>query len=148
MANSSASLTDSQRFDQSRYKYWSEDYVRFSDLDALGHVNNNAIGEYFENSRAIMFKETLPGWPHRQQLFVLAHISIDYRAELHMPASLRIGTRVLGFGKSSMRMCSAIFKGEKGLAYAETVSVLIEHASRKPIEISPELRKVLMKYGD
>ena len=29
-------ITDTQRFNQARYKHWGKDYVRFSDLDALG----------------------------------------------------------------------------------------------------------------
>ena len=144
---SSSPLTDAQRFDPARYKHWAEDYVRFSDLDALRHVNNNAIGEYFENARAVLFMETTPDWPHRAHIFVLAHISIDYRHELHMPADLRIGSCVTGFGRTSMRMASAIFHNKVGIAYAETVSVLIEEKSRQPVEIPPELRKVLMKYG-
>ena len=142
------SPTDAERFDHVRYKHWSEDYVRFSDLDALGHVNNNAIGEYFENARALLFMQVLPKWPHREQLFVLARIAIDYRHELHMPANLRVGTRVLGFGRTSMRMASALFNDKTGIAYAETVSVLIEHKSRQPIEIPSELRKILSAYGD
>ena len=143
-----ASPTDAERFDPARYKHWSEDYVRFSDLDALGHVNNNAIGEYFENARALLFMQVLPKWPYREQLFVLARIAIDYRHELHMPANLRVGTRVLGFGRTSMRMASALFNDKTGIAYAETVSVLIEHKSRQPVEIPAELRKILSAYGD
>jgi len=144
----SGPIDDTQRFDPTRYKHWAEDHVRFSDLDALGHTNNNAIGEYFENARAVLFMEVTPSWPHRDQLFVLARVAIDYRHELHMPAHVRIGTRVLGFGRTSMRMASALFHEKIGIAYAETVSVLIEEKSRKPVEIPAELRKVLTKYGD
>jgi acyl-CoA thioester hydrolase len=140
-------IDDTQRFDPARYRHWADDHVRFSDLDPLGHTNNNAIGEYFENARAALFMEVTPSWPHRDTIFVLARISIDYRHELHMPAELRIGTCVLGFGRTSMRMASALFFAKTGIAYAETVSVLIEEKSRKPVEIPAELRAVLMKYG-
>ena len=129
-------MDDARRFDVKRYKHWAKDYVRFNqNLDALGHTNNNAIGEYFENARAILFTEVTPDWPHRAQIFVLARIAIDYRHELHMPAELRIGTCVTGFGRTSMLMASALFHGDIGIAYAETVSVLIEEKSRKPVEI-------------
>ena len=142
------SITDTRRFDTNRYKHWAKDYVRFSDLDALGHTNNNAIGEYFENARAGLFMEVTPRWPHRDQIFVLARISIDYRHELHIPADLRIGTCVTGFGRTSMLMASALFHGDIGIAYAETVSVLIEESSRKPAEIPADLRQTLMKYTE
>src|SRR6185312_8655715 len=100
-------ITDGHRFNAARYKHWAKDYVRFSDLDPLGHTNNNAIGEYFENARASLFMEVTPLWPRREQIFVLARISIDYRHELHIPADLRIGSCVCGFGSTSMRMASA-----------------------------------------
>jgi acyl-CoA thioesterase FadM len=47
-----------------------------------------------------------------------------------------------------MRMASAIFHNGKGLAHAETVSVLIENKTRKPVEIPAELRKVLAAYSE
>src|SRR5580698_10092311 len=127
------SLTDAQRFDPARYKHWAKDYVRFSDLDPLGHTNNNAIGEYFENARAALFMKVTPNWPHRDQLFVLARTAIDFRRELHMPAALRIGTTILSVGRTSMTLANALFRGADGLASCESVSVLIDKASRKPV---------------
>jgi acyl-CoA thioester hydrolase len=141
-------VTDTHRFDTNRYKHWSKDYVRFSDLDPLGHTNNNAIGEYFENARAALFVEVTPSWPRGNQIFVLARISIDYRHELHLPADLRIGTCVTGFGRTSMRMASAVFHDKIGIAYAETVSVLIDETSREPVEIPADLRQILSKYAE
>jgi acyl-CoA thioester hydrolase len=148
MSTETSKITDAERFNPALYKHWANDHVRFSDIDALGHTNNNAIGEYFENARAALFMEVTPLWPRRKDIFVLAHISIDYRHELHIPAQLRIGTRVLSFGRTSMRMASALFHEKIGIAHAETVSVLIEQDSRKPMEIPADLRKMLMKYGE
>jgi acyl-CoA thioester hydrolase len=141
-------MQDSRQFDIKRYKHWVEDHVRFSDLDALGHTNNVAIGEFFENARAILFMEVTPRWPYRDQIFVLAHIGIDYRREMHMPAKLRIGTCVTGFGRTSMRMASALFHEGNGIAYAETVSVLIDEASRQPAPIPIDLQEKLAVYMD
>jgi acyl-CoA thioesterase FadM len=46
-----------------------------------------------------------------------------------------------------MRMASALFHEQIGIAYAETVSVMIDETSRKPVEIPAELRKILQKYS-
>ena len=94
-------MDDAQRFDQRRYKHWIDDQVRFSDLDPLGHVNNNAIGQYFENARADLFIKATPDWPNRPQLFVLGRIAIDFRRELHIPAKLRIGASICQMGRTS-----------------------------------------------
>ena len=57
-----------------------KDYVRFSDLDPLGHTNNNAIGEYFENARAALFMEVIAE-------LAASRANIRARAHLHrLPA--------------------------------------------------------------
>ncbi|MFY9287681.1 MAG: thioesterase family protein [Alphaproteobacteria bacterium] len=140
-------MDDAQRFDMSRYKHWIEDHVRFSDLDPLGHVNNNSISQYFENARAALYQEVTPKWPHRDQIFVLARTSMDFRRELHYPAKLKIGTGVISLGRTSMTTCNALFRGVDGLAYGESVSVFIDNTTRKPIPIPDDLRKTLAKYG-
>jgi acyl-CoA thioester hydrolase len=139
-------MNDAVQFDLTRYKHWIDDNVRFSDLDPLGHVNNNAVGQYFENARAALYMEVTPHWPHRNEIFVLAHTSIDFRRELHYPAPLRIGTAVLKLGRTSMTLANALFRGTDGLAYGESVSVLIDSRTRKPIEIPEEFRSILTKY--
>jgi acyl-CoA thioester hydrolase len=139
-------MDDSERFNQKRYKHWIEDHVRFSDLDPLGHVNNNSIGQYFENARAALFMEVTPKWPYRDQLFILAHIGIDFRRELHYPAPLKIGTGILRLGRTSMTLANAVFRGTDGIAYCESVSVLINHKTREPIEIPSDLIATLSRY--
>ncbi len=139
-------MDDSQRFDPKRYKHWIDDRVRFSDLDPLNHVNNNAIGTYFENARAFFFHKITPQWPHGDHIFVLGRISIDFRRELHMPADLRIGTGVIKLGTTSMILCNALFRGDDGLAYCESVSVLINQTTRQPTPLPDDLRQKLQAY--
>ncbi len=140
-------MDDQQRFAQSRYKHWIKDQVRFSDLDPVGHVNNNAIGTYFENARADLYREVTPLWPHGEKFFVLARTAVDFRRELHLPAQLRIGTGVVSVGRTSMLLINALFRGDDGLAYCESVSVYIDSATRKPTEIPQDLRTLLRKYA-
>ncbi len=141
-------MEDSQRFNQKRYKHWINDHVRFSDLDPLGHVNNNAVGEYFENARAALFAIITPEWPYRNQIFVLANSSIDFRHELHLPAQLRIGTCVTHIGRTSMKLANALYHDDQGIAYCENVSVLIDKDTRKATELPAELRETLKSYLD
>lgn len=140
-------MDDKQRFDLARYKHWITDQVRFSDLDPLGHVNNNAIGTYFENARAFFFQEITPQWPLGDRIFILGRIAIDFRCELHMPANLHIGTGVVRIGRTSMVLANALFRGDTGLAACESVSVLIDAKTRKPMEIAEDLRARLREYA-
>lgn len=139
-------MDDLMRFDLRRYKHWIDDRVRFSDLDPLGHVNNNSVGQYFENARAAFYIEFTPKWPYGDALFVLAHTSIDFRKELHYPAALRIGTGIMKIGRTSITVVNGLFRDNEGIAYCESVSVLINHKTRQPHEISDELRSKISVY--
>lgn len=139
---------DDHRFNKVRYKHWLEENVRFSDLDALGHVNNNAIGEYFENARAALFAVITPGWPWCDEIFVLAQSGIDFRQELHLPAHLSIGSCITRIGRTSMNVANALFCEGRGLAYCESVSVLIKRSTRTPTPLPEVLRDTLKYYMD
>lgn len=122
------------------YKHWIDDAVRFSDLDPLGHVNNNAVGQYFENARAALFQELTPNWPHRDDVFVLAKTTINFHQELHLPARLRIGTGVIRVGRTSLTISNILMSEDRLIASGESVSVLILDASRRPVAISDDIR--------
>lgn len=130
-------------FGRETFKFWNDDHVRFSDLDALGHVNNLSIGQYFENARVALFTALMPNWPQRAQLFVLANLTIDYVRELHYPAKVQVGTRLIKFGRSSMYGAAAVFRGDDMIAACTTVSVFIDEKTRQPTEIPAALRELI-----
>jgi len=129
------------------YKFWQEDHVRFCDLDVIGHVNNLAMGSYFENARVALVRRVFPNWPNCETLFVLVQTRFDYFYELHYPAQLRIGTRLLSFGKSSMRLGAALFHGDDVIAQSTTVSVLINTQTRKPVLVPDSLRQAITELA-
>ena len=143
-------MTNADHFNRLRYSHWIKDHVRFSDLDPLGHVNNNAIGTYFENARAALFAILTPSWPYGNNIFVLARSAIDFRHELHYPAQLMVGSCVLKIGTTSMVLANALFNEDtgNGIAFCESVSVLIDKDSRKPVPLPPELRAKLEQFRD
>jgi acyl-CoA thioester hydrolase len=144
-------MDDTQHFNPAHYRYWGKDQVRFSDLDPVGHVNNNAIGQYFENARATLFIKVTPLWPQGDQFFVLGRTAIDFRRELHMPSPLLIGTSIARIGRTSITVNNALFRGEEarsenGIAYCESISVWIDRVTRKPVEIPASLREIMKPY--
>ena len=139
-------MDETKIFNTERYPLWTNDHVRFCDLDALGHVNNNAMGMYFENARAKLLSLITPGWPWGETLFVLVHTCITFRSELHMPARLRIGTCVTKVGNTSMHVANALFHGETPVAYSESTSVLIDGKTRAPVRLSEALRAIIEPY--
>lgn len=127
------------------YRFWWEERVRFNDLDALGHVNNNAIGVFFEQARIALlhgasgFREDDP-WT-----VVLARSVIDFKAELLYPNTVRIGVRMLRIGTSSLTLGCGIFLGDRCIATQEAVAVVVDRAAHRPTPIPEPLRAKLLE---
>ncbi len=133
--------------DPAQYKFWQEDHVRFGDLDVIGHVNNLAMGSYFENARVALLRKVFPNWPNGETLFVLVQTRFDYFYELNYPAQLRIGTRLLSFGRSSMRLGAALYHDKELVAQSTTVSALINQETRKPVMVPDDLRQEIIRLA-
>jgi len=129
------------------YRFWIEERVRFADLDALGHVNNNAIGVYFESGRVALMESCGGFRPDSPWTVVLARSVMEFKAELLYPATARIGVRVLRLGNTSLTLGSAIFSGDTCVATQEGVCVIVDPASHRPTPLTPELRAALAPYG-
>lgn len=128
------------------YHYWIDETVRFHDLDAYNHVNNNVIGIYFETSRMAWLEEVHPkGWLTDAH-FVLAKNTLTFLRELTYPNRIRVGQRILRLGESSMTTCGAIFANNSCVALGETVSVWIGNKTRRPEQIPESIRDALKRY--
>jgi acyl-CoA thioester hydrolase len=128
------------------YKFWTPEAVRFSDLDALGHVNNNAYGVYFETGRiAFMIASGVRADPADPAVFV-AHLEIDYLKELHFPNQLEVGVGVLALGTSSVRLGAALFCGEACHAVSQAVMVRIDKTTRCSTPLTAADRAMLAPY--
>lgn len=129
------------------YQYWTEETIRFHDMDAYNHVNNNVIGIYFETARMGWLEKLQPkGWLTPAH-FVLAKVTLEFLRELTYPNQIRIGNKILRIGNSSMTMASAIFCGPACMALCESVSVWINGKTRRPENISETMRSALKRYA-
>lgn len=107
--------------------------VRFTDLDVLGHVNNNVYLSYFEMARVHYFRELLGiDWDWKKHTVVLAKNEVEYVQPVllnHQPevfmSSEHIGTKsftltydlkVNGTIFAKGRSVLVAFDGEKGIS--------------------------------
>lgn len=131
------------------YPFWTEERVRFADLDINGHVNNIAFAIYAESGRAAFLAAT-GLWsvddPSRQS--VLAHVEIDYLQELKYPADLRVGLRVIEIGRTSFKLGAGIFRGDHCVALVRSVQVRIDARSKRPLALDEDEQRMLQAYGD
>jgi len=104
------------------YSHWASDTVRFSDQDAVGHVNNVAFAAYVETGRVAFGHGLHPGGDAGSS-FILAQLVIDYRAQAHYPGEIRIGTRLVAVGRTSFTLGHGVFKDDACIATARCVLV-------------------------
>lgn len=122
------------------YPFRIRENVRFRDLDSFGHVNNGVVATYFETARTNLFYDPRYGVaPPVDRGFFLAHIAIDYRAEISFPGKVDLGLGLLKFGTTSFTLAEALFRDDGVLAAtARAVLVSIDLRTRRPIPPAAE----------
>ncbi len=113
------------------YPHRAADIIRFSDLDAQGHVNNAVFATYFETGRVAMFREPDLGIGVPDATFVLVRQEIDFLRELHWPGDVVIGTAVAELGRTSFTMVQTIFSGDICAAAGRATLVMMDKNTRK-----------------
>src|SRR5919204_1746622 len=98
--------------------------IRWRDMDAYGHVNNAVYLTYLEECRDAWAQAVL-GKASDTWDFVLAHVGIDYRAELTQgDGAVIVRCALAGHGRSSVRTREEILKLD-GTVSANAESVIV-----------------------
>lgn len=132
--------TEPDLTDPATYAHWVTERVRFSDTDALGHVNNVAMAAHIESGR-ITYGMGLSATIDDGNTVILRRLEIDYLAEVHFPAELRIGARLLAVGRTSFTVGNGVFRDDRCVATSRAVLVVL--GSDGPTEIRGRRREVL-----
>lgn len=125
------------------FRHWSPVIIRYSDQDAMAHVNNTALATYVEAARTDYMYRLIQKGGMEGVEFILARLVIDYLRELHYPGSVDVGARVIRVGTKSVTTGYGVFRGETCYATSECVNVFYDMATRKT-RVPPEsVRAVL-----
>lgn len=124
---------DPARAERHRYPLWQEFTTRFGDLDPLGHVNNVAIAQLYEESRVWfgrMVMERAGAGLHR---LVLAAVSVHYLAETQYPEPVDIGIGVTRIGSSSYSLAQALYQRGRCVGLADATLVHAQPTGVQPL---------------
>lgn len=128
------------------YRFWIDDRVRFADVDALGHANNNAIGIYLEQGRVGLLASMGGFRPESPWTVVIARSTVDYRAELRFGDAVQVGMRVVKVGNTSVTLAAGVFSGDTCAATQECVCVIVDAQTHRPTPIGDAMRAALAAY--
>jgi acyl-CoA thioester hydrolase len=123
------------------FPYRLTDNVRFADLDPNQHVNNAVYATYFETGRVTLMKDLKFGLMPSGLAWIMVRLDIHFRAELKWPGTIEMGLGVSKFGRTSVTFDQVVFSETRCVASSQSVSVLIDEISRRPVPLTDEIRK-------
>jgi acyl-CoA thioester hydrolase len=121
------------------FPYRLTDNVRFADLDPNQHVNNAVYATYFETGRVTLMKDRSYGLMPEGLAWIMVRLDIHFRAELRWPGVIEMGLGVSKFGRTSVTFDQVVFSQGQCVASAQSVTVLINEATRKPTALTSEI---------
>lgn len=130
-------------------KFLSKQFVRWDDLDAMGHVNNAKFLTYAQEARFLWATEEFSGAMRETSLIemVVARAEVDFIEPIYeggrfVDVEITIGK----IGNSSFNMLFTI--GDQGKVFAKvmTVQVAVSTETMKSRPLTDKEREFLIKY--
>lgn len=129
------------------FPFWTRITIRFGDMDRMQHINNLAVGEFFETARVEFREKIHPPLDISEGVgIVIRRICIDFVGQAHYPGEVAVGTRVLRLGNSSYTLGQGVFQDGRCFATTETISVFADSRAGKSAPLPAGLRAALEKY--
>lgn len=125
--------------------------LRFSDMDAFGHINNAKFLTYIEEARVKYFDEIVK-WEYDWSKYgiILARVEIDYKVPGYFKDSLIVQTRCSRIGNKSLTLEYQLVKkeNEKDTIISSALSVLVmyDYENGNSIQVPGEWKAAIEKF--
>ncbi len=122
--------------------------VRYSDVDAMNHVNNAVHVTYLEIARLRLWQQRFGFTGSARDIpIIIARVAVDYRSPIGLEQPVEIGIRVSEIGRTSFTFRYRVEAAGLLAAEAETVQVCFDYAAGRPVPIDGDLRRQLEALG-
>ncbi|MDP4797727.1 MAG: acyl-CoA thioesterase [Crocinitomicaceae bacterium] len=120
--------------------------VRFTDLDVLGHVNNNIYLSYFEMARVHYFRELLGiNWDWQKFGIVIAKNEVEYLKSVLLQHEPQITVFTAQLGTKSFTLSYELRVNNEVYAKGQSVQVCFDATTQSSIPIPDQMRFALEK---
>ncbi len=126
--------------------------VRWSDLDAYGHVNNALVYDYVQQARITATTSWDPtmaraGTAGSDRLWLVARQDVDYIAQLpHRIEPYEMRVAPVKLGGSSITLSTEFVDPESGVLFARARTVLVSaDLSGRPVDLGERTRALLQE---
>jgi acyl-CoA thioester hydrolase len=118
--------------------------IRWSDVDAYGHVNNVKFYEYLQEARIAFLMQVNDAGPAGRRGYVVARLDVDYRRPLvFRPEPIAVESWVTRVGRSSYDLRSRVVDGSETFADAHTVMVAFDSLAQQSRPLDNDERVAL-----
>lgn len=123
--------------------------IRFNDIDALGHINNNVYFSYFDLGKTTYLEEIRPmsvSWT--QGLIVVAHIDVDFFAPVYYKEKIAVESKVIKLGDKSGVFLQQIRNMETNEVKCRCQSVFVTYdaLTQSSIPVPDDWRTAISEY--
>ncbi|MBW4891341.1 acyl-CoA thioesterase [Mucilaginibacter sp. HMF5004] len=133
------------------FKYKTPIHIRFSDMDAFGHVNNAIYLTYFEIARGDYWTNIIE-WDWDEMGIILGRSEIDYRKPITLNDTIVCYVRTSRVGNSSFDveyiLSKVVDDKEDICTTGKTVCISYDYKSNKSMPIPDKQRKKMIAYDE
>ena len=135
----------------SDYNYKTPITIRFSDIDAVGHVNNAVYLTYFEDARLNYWREAI-NWNLRLRGIIVGRSEVNYLKPITLDDKIFCYVRTTRMGNSSFDIMHVLVRvtpnGEEICTTGKTVCISYDYSSNKSIPIPSAERHRMIEYDE
>lgn len=119
---------------------------RFAETDALGHINNNTYGLWFEAGREPIFRLFMPDLNVKKWNLIMAHSSVDFLKEVFWGYEVVVKTAIAKVGNSSFEIKHAIYQNENLCTMGKAILIHYDFISKSSIILPSDIREELESH--
>lgn len=125
--------------------------IRFGDIDAMGHINNNIYFSYFDLGKTAYFDLIRPmavSWT--EGLIVVAHVEVDFLSPIFYKEKIVVETKIKKLGEKSGVFLQQLrsVKNNEIKSRCESVFVAYNASTQSSMLIPDEWREVISSYEE
>ena len=120
---------------------------RFCETDALGHINNTVVAQWFEGARDPVFQWFTPKLEVHKWVLILARTVVDFHAELQYGEKVLLKTYISRIGNSSFVIRQEAWQQDTKCASGTATMVYFDYDQKKSKQITGEIRQQMLKHA-
>ena len=119
---------------------------RFSDTDALGHINNTMVPIWFEGARDPVFRLFMPELDTQNWQLILAKIDVVYVGQLFYGNDIEIKTTISRIGGASFDVYQELW--QEGVKCATGTAVMVHYCYQQQVsmKIPEEIKQAMSAH--